>query len=385
MRKSLLLTVFVCLVVCCVTLYAEQWVGDSMSSDIETPHPYPRASAGDLVWSHTIYQKGASWVKLHFSDFNLNDEDYLELVDMYGTVIETVKGSDMNAGSNKFRVKRPTPDKNMRQGMIDHVAFWGPAIDGNEITINLYRGSEKKNGWGFSIDEIGVGAVPIFADENISYIESICGSDDKTRIKCASSFYQNLGEAVGRMLFQKSGSWYVCTGFLCSCNSSHFLTNEHCITSQTVVNTLQVRFKYRYSACTGSSLDSYSTYYGDDFVTDSTSYDFCLLTLTGSPQNTYGYLGLINGNPVSGEDIYIIQHPGGRPQEIGFGTVYSTYANGGKDFSYYVDTEGGSSGSPVFAEYEDEVLGLHHYGGCPNSAVKMNYIFEYITGYLGCN
>ena len=357
----------------CAPLAAEKWVGDSELVDIKTPAHLPRVASDTLVWSHTIEKPGMSWIKVHFDNLRLNTADYVELVDVNGTVIERITGDDVaNLEETRYKV---TDNGNGK------ISFWGPAVDGEVVTINLYAGSIKSKAYGFEIDELGLGTFPIFEEP---VLESICGSDDKVSIACVASSYQNLGRAVGRMLYQKSGSWYVCTGFLCSCNSSHFLTNEHCITSQSVVDTLQVRFNYRLSTCGGSSA-TYYTYYGDDFVTDNTSYDFCLLTLGGSPQNTYGYLWLINGNPIQGEDIYIIQHPGGRQQEIGFGTVYSTNANGGKDLSYYVDTEGGSSGSPVFAEYEDEVIGLHHYGGCPNSAVKMNYIYEYITGYLGCN
>lgn len=384
MRFRLIMSVLVFFVFICGPLTAEEWCGDTIYPAIETPHPLPQAPQGTMVWEYTIQQQGAAWLKPHFANFRLNDEDYVELVDMYGNVIETIKAGDVDKGRrSSFKVKDEI-DRTARGKSTQRLDFWGPAVDGSELTIRVYRGSDKRKGYGFKIDEVGVGAAPIFGEE-LSDIESICGSNNLVDIKCKSSFYQGLGESVGRMLYQKSGSWYVCTGFLVSCNSSHFLTNEHCISSQSVVDTLQVRFRYRYTTCGGGTLDSYSTYYGDDFVTDNSYYDFCLLTLTGSPQNTFGYLTLINGNPVAGEDIYIIQHPGGNPQKFHNGTVNSTSAYGGRDFNYYVDTQGGSSGSPVFAEYEDEVLGLHHYGGCPNSAVKMNYIYEYITSYIGCN
>jgi len=373
MKKCLITLIVVILLTALAPLSAEEWVGDTIYPKIVTPHPYPVGDAGELVWSYVIHETGASWLKPRFSQFKITDEDYIELIDMEGNIVETIRSSDLYGKDSRFTI---IPD-------IKGVSFWGPAIDGNQITVNLYRGKRNRKGWGFKIDQVGVGAKPILG-EDLSTVESICGSDNKTSIACAGSSYQTLGRSVGRMSYQKGSSWYVCTGFLVSCNSSHFLTNEHCITSQTEVNTLQVRFYYRLSSCGGSNA-SYSTYYGSSFVTDNTSYDFCLLTLSGSPQNTYGYLTLINGNPVQGEDIYIIQHPAGRRQEIGYGTVNSTSANSGKDFNYYVDTEGGSSGSPVFAEYEDQVLGLHHFGGCPNSAVKMNYIYEYITNYLGCN
>jgi V8-like Glu-specific endopeptidase len=352
--------------------------GETIYPDIKTPHPYPRATTDSLVWTETIHRTGAGWLKIHFSDFKLNDNDYVVLYDMQGLEVERIKGSDVeNPEKSRFTVIA-------KEG--DRVDFWGPAIDGDEVRIELHRSADKRTGWGFSIDQVGVGFWPFdepIGDEIVE-VESICGTDDKVDIKCAATADQTRGLAVGRMLFQSKGSWYVCTGFLVSSCSSHFLTNEHCITSQRQVDTLQVRFKYRYTTCGGGTLDSYTTYYGGSYVTDSRSYDYCLLTLQGTPQATYGYLGLLNRAPVVNESIYIIQHPGGNPQEIGYGTVYNTTANSGKDLGYYVDTEGGSSGSPVLAGNEDKVLGLHHYGGCPNSGVKMDLIYEAIIGYI-CN
>ena len=42
----------------------------------------------------------------------------------------------------------------------------------------------------------------------------------------------------------------------------------------------------------------------------------------------------------------------------------------GTDLSYYCDTEGGSSGSPVISRATNKVVALHHFGGCPNSGVR---------------
>jgi V8-like Glu-specific endopeptidase len=379
MSKNLIVTIIIVVFVLTVPSYAKQWIGESMYTKIDTPHPYPKADPGKMVWSETIHQMGAVWLKPHFSNFKLADEDYVELVDMYGTVVLTIKGSDVEAGMNKFKVI---------ENLNGRVDFWGPAIDGNELTIKLYRNSDSKKGWGFTIDEVGIGAVPIEGDLNqdrLSGTESICGSDDKVSIACVASYYQTSGRSVGRMSFQSGSSWYVCTGFLVSSCSSHFLTNEHCITNQSEVNSLNVRFYYRLSTCNGSNA-SYSTYYGDDFVKDSTTNDYCLLTLTGSPQSSWGHLVLLSREPYYNEGIYIPQHPGGRRQEISFGSITNTNMRSGLDFGYYADTEGGSSGSPVMTDqYDyDKVIGLHHYGGCPNSAVEINQIRSAILSYI-CN
>ena len=44
------------------------------------------------------------------------------------------------------------------------------------------------------------------------------------------------------------------------------------------------------------------------------------------------------------------------------------------DVSYYCDTQGGSSGSPVISRVTNKVIALHHFGGCPNSGVRADLL-----------
>ena len=191
------------------------------------------------------------------------------------------------------------------------------------------------------------------------------------------------------MLFQKDSSWYVCTGSLIS-GENHFLTNEHCINSQAITDTLQVRFNYQYTTCNGSILDSYDTYYGDAFLIANYDYDFSLVTLFGDPQATHGFLELEPRDMILNETVYIAQHPGGLPKRYDDGLVVDPVADGmtaDSDFGYQVDTEGGSSGSPVLSMDSHKVVGLHHLGGChtawaQNQGVLMGKIYPIIEPYL---
>lgn len=64
---------------------------------------------------------------------------------------------------------------------------------------------------------------------------------------------------------------------------------------------------------------------------------------------------------VGGAWLAIIQHPGGQTKKIALHHNVVTFANG--DVVHYLaDTEGGSSGSPVFNE-RWQVVALHHAGG----------------------
>jgi hypothetical protein len=89
-----------------------------------------------------------------------------------------------------------------------------------------------------------------------------------------------------------------------------------------------------------------------------------------------------------GEAIYIVQHPAGRPHEIAHGSGANVDVDG-TVLRYYdtLDTEGGSSGSPIYRESDDKLVGLHHCGGCEeagvgNRGMLMSDIYPEIAAFL---
>jgi hypothetical protein len=71
--------------------------------------------------------------------------------------------------------------------------------------------------------------------------------------------------------------------------------------------------------------------------------------------------------PVHNTPAYIVQHPGGNRKRLGF--VRNQVTNFDDDVLHYLtDTEGGSSGSPVFNS-DGRLIGLHHAGGTPQTVV----------------
>jgi len=107
------------------------------------------------------------------------------------------------------------------------------------------------------------------------------------------------------------------------------------------------------------------------------------------------HLELENRQADINEEIYIPQHPGGRPKELGI--LDSNHGGNCKvkgfrpgcapeDMQYTCDTEGGSSGSPVLARSSHKVIALHHCGGgCDGNLGAPIYKFyqdiaELITG-----
>jgi len=382
--KNLIVTIIVLLVFFCGQfLGAEKECGYSIYLNIDTPHPCPKAHKGTLVWSKTICQNEARWLKVHFSKFLLNDDDYVALIDKSGLVIMQIKGSDVSDEKKpKFKVKKNGTKK---------VSFWGPAVAGDSLKIELHRTSNKHNSWGFTIDEVGVG-FEAFPEENLASIMCICGTNNLQHIVCYSGYEPyDRGQAVGRMLYSKNGNWYKGNGFLLSCdNTSHFLTTYCQIYNQDIVDTLEVAFDYQYPTCAGTGPISPTVYFGDELIDTSSEYNYCLLTLENNPEDNFTPLVPLSRNPYMNECLYIVQHPDGDPKMISFGNV--SYTGGsGSYFYHYADTPyNGSLGSPILTDdgndyILDKVLGFDDGGNCPNWAIKMSKIYNAVKNYINCD
>jgi hypothetical protein len=134
--------------------------------------------------------------------------------------------------------------------------------------------------------------------------------------------------------------------------------------------------------------------WGDRVVVTNRPYDFTLFTVEHfAAIEKFGNLVLDTRRPNRKQELYIPQHPAGEPMRISgargerAGTcavvdnAYDGYARD-SDVSYYCDTEGGSSGSPVLSRYTDKVVALHHFGGCPNSGVRADVLHNKIKAWI---
>lgn len=285
--KNLIIMIIFVLVLFCGQLAAEEIVGESIFPCIETPHPYPVVSSNGNyhpVWSEVIQMPGATWLKIHFSQFHLNEEDYVELLDTEGRLVERIRGKDVVDNKDSiFKVK-----KNDKKG----VDFWGPAVDGESLTIQLYRRINKETGWGFTIDEIGVGCKPIF-DKGLGPVYNKVGEvlekgrqpfvpDNVNNLKnithSRSMSIKVFSTTSGIMLYRKGLTWFTGDGFLTEGSYNEFVLEEPCIDGPEIVDTLEVRFYLDYMV-NGSISTVHYNYYCENFFKDYFSDDFGILTL----------------------------------------------------------------------------------------------------------
>ena len=218
MKKLCIFLSIVCLAMFLTTsLVAKVQVGDVVNEKFETPHPYSTGVAQEKV----IYWPNASYISVHFSQFDLAPGDFVTVSNPAGDVLYKYDGKG----------------KEVRGGADTLSTFWASHIPGDIAIVKLISHNPKA-GFGFEIDKWVHGyerEIVTAAFDNLEPLEgeidleSICGINDKEWAKCyeGTTMYDK-SKAVCRLLI---GGQYACTGWLIG-SEGHVMTNNHCIGSQ---------------------------------------------------------------------------------------------------------------------------------------------------------
>ncbi len=330
--------------------------------------------------STTFHHPGASYMKVHFDRFALLPGKSVTVSNPSGT---------------ESRTYTAAPE-----------GQWAMSIDGDTAVVTM-------NGLGVvGVDRVARGFTAPerdaqeHADQQSKAVaearqaqrdgreESICGHDDKLDAACyrATNPVPYLrSKAVARLLIngiELCSAWRVGP-------DNRMLTNHHCFADSYSARNTEVWFNYECAVCGGYEVLRSTKVMGDQVLDTDQRLDYTLFTVDDFASiNRFGYLQLDVRGPRSGEELYIPQHPGGDPTKIAIDSPFERSGNCkvddpsywgydyGTDLSYYCDTEGGSSGSPVLSRGTNEVIGLHHFGGCPNSAVRIDLIYKKIANLL---
>ncbi|HEV2853163.1 MAG TPA: serine protease [Thermoanaerobaculia bacterium] len=356
-------------------------VGEELPYRVASPAAYPLGGPDrPVAWSETVVSPGATFLRIHFQKFNLPDGDFLTVASPDGSDYWTYTG----------------------KGPRGTGEFWSFMVESDTAIVELHSGSQVKarGRHGVAIDRIAHGTLPVYEDG--TFVEKvICGTDGKENVACHTDVNTR---PVARLSFQSGGSSFLCTGWLVAgSNANTMITNNHCFTTQTEVNTVQARFNYQTTTCTGTTQATTTTYAGGTFLRTNASLDYTLFTLQGNPEATWGEYVATSKTPVVGGILNFPQHPGGRLKQVAYwkdsshtqrcdvSTVNATYGGSatGSQVGYSCDTEGGSSGSPVIDASTGRVIGLHHFGGvssnpCLNSATQLKNICANAGSLLTC-
>ena len=345
----------------------------------EGPQPYrggerhdykgddPGALPSGPDWRREVRQGGASYIALHFRDFDLGPGGVLRVSDPQGGQAYELSG----------------------KGKMAAGTFWAQHIKGESAVLEMHAPNAPRRP-PFLIDGYVGGTRPPAA-------EAICGVDDKRAAACYRDSHPTeyeRGRAVARLLSHGDG---FCTGWLVGPDGL-LLTNNHCINTPEAARDTDFEMMAEAATCGEPAAAQSRIFSGGVMLMTDAVLDFTLIRVNGNPAAEFGYLEIDNRKAEVGEEIYILGHPGGRLKEFsiasshmsdagGIARVYSLteppcMGPGYNDVGYYGDTEGGNSGSPVLARKSHKVIALHHCADCPNRGVPIDLVHGKIADYL---
>ncbi|MFC7534927.1 trypsin-like serine peptidase [Actinoplanes sp. GCM10030250] len=311
---------------------------------------------------------GASYVKLHFDRVALLAGDYLTVSNPEGTESYRYDAYSLRSGD---------------------AGRWAMSVTGDTAVVEVHRavnplglGSVLGN-LGVQVDQVarGFDRGERAAAAGPGREESICGTDTSSDAVCYQSkdpVAYTKSKAIARLLINGTE---LCTGWRAG-PKNRMLTNNHCLTTSDEAYDTEVWFNYQCAKCGGYDVFKPTKVWGDKVLATDRVFDYTLFSVDGFASiEKFGYLTLDTARPAKGQALYVPQHPAGEPTRIAGGQGdkagncavdnpdYTGYAEH-SDVSYYCDTAGGSSGSPVLSRSTNRVVALHHFGGCPNSGVR---------------
>ncbi len=352
-------------------------VGSEVEIALE-PDPRELVREGQgVVWRRTLEVPGASFIKPHFVDLSLAPGEELRVRSATGRVVERLRG----------------------RGPKERGTFWGLSVPGSVLDLELtLRGPWARPP--FRLDRVLAGDADLFAGR-LPGPETICPPADFEDTICYQGDplrWSNIVASAGVILAGGDPS----AALFCSASNvsplGMLLTNNHCIEDQAACDNAEFLFGYRRTGCGDGSPPSldWQSFHCDQLVASSpfgvcevslSSLDFSLSSVIGDPSSTFGWTNPDPSPPASGEALYIVQHPSGRPQEIAHGAGSDVVVDG-STLRYYgtLDTEPGSSGSPIFRQLDGKLVGLHHCGTCSgpegNRGMLMSDIYPAIAPFL---
>jgi lysyl endopeptidase len=319
-------------------------------------------SLGPAHQKETFHYPGASYVKVHFDRMVLQPGEYL-----------TVTGPD---GTESYRYDKTTSDR------------WAMSINGDTAVVETHGGQaviDRVARGNSAYEQAKLPEAELTDPQRTGREESVCGGDQSTNAVCYKSLdpvAYTRSQAIARLLINGTE---LCTGWRLG-PKDRMLTNNHCFSTTEDAYNTEVWFNYQCAKCEGKEALKPTKVWGEQVLATDHTYDYTLFTISNFPTiRRYGYLSLDTVRPVNGQELYVPQHPAGEPTRIAgalgekagncdvASNAYNGYAKN-SDIAYYCDTEGGSSGSPVLSRKTNKVVGLHHFGGCPNSGVRSDIL-----------
>lgn len=184
--------------------------------------------------------------------------------------------------------------------------------------------------------------------------------------------------AVAHLEFGSHEQTMIGTGFMVS--PDLLLTNHHVFPRLELARNARVVFDFEDDEQGRQRSPSVFLAQPDRFYLANERLDFALVAVDQAPGHRFGVIPLRHAPSgiTTNARVCIVQHPAGRRKEV--------VVNGNRivrvtdlAIHYLADTEGGSSGSPVFNQ-RWELVALHHAGGArDNVGVRVDRVLKYLS------
>ncbi|MGH8795168.1 MAG: trypsin-like serine peptidase [Stackebrandtia sp.] len=338
-------------------------------------------SYADSDGTQVVSDPGATYIKVRFASLDLAPGDYVTVSNPDGTEEYTYHGAPGDGlvdGDSGYTVH-------------DDGLFAAMSIEGDTAEVTLHGESDSADASGVTVDAYWRGYdSKQFADANADIL-SVCGNDARRDVVCyndethAAEF--SASAAVARQLKDGSG-W--CTAWRVG-NTNRMLTNNHCVSTQADLATVESQFGYECATCDGNDPQDGVKVGSDQLVVTNPDNDFSLYSVQNFEEiEQFGTLYIEEREPNQDERIYIPGHGDAAPKRLSIYTEedggeqckIDTPQNGDVTTGYACDTSGGNSGSPVISGDTNKVLAIHALGGCPdgiNSGYRMSLIYPQIA------
>ncbi|MDZ4857915.1 MAG: trypsin-like peptidase domain-containing protein [Candidatus Hydrogenedentes bacterium] len=337
----------------------------------------PVAGGGSL-WSFAMLSPDALGMRVHFSDLTLP----------VGARVVVYNGDDAQEAYGPYFGPAPDADD-----------LWSATVFGESVVVECYvPDSADLGAVRLTIDRVTHNYVP-FGMLAMAKGAGSCNLD----IACYSAWAEAAKGVAGIGSIGASGSIW-CTGSLladtdASTNEPYFLTANHCVGTQGSASNIEVYWLYQTASCNGAPPNLSSvprTTGGAELLATtnaSTGTDFVLLRLNNNVPAGVNYLGWASAAAGIGTPTTCVHHPSGDFKRLTFGDV-TNVSESLLDIRprtrYHQSTwrpnlgvtEPGSSGSPLFIESTQQVIG-QLWGG-PSSCTaqdKLDYYGRFDVSY----
>jgi PKD repeat protein len=353
-------------------------------------------ASGRFFETLEIHEPGATFVKLHFSHFELPAGITVEISSRDGSetwryaadkkdplTVDSALGDD---GVGRFSAMSITGDTAVVRvtGALHH--------------FDPQRHRLQVDSWlhGLSFEELAEAEQARRSkDASDPSLENACGAEQRYGAVCwaASHPWEYARSAAVAKLITSRGE--VCTAWRVG-SDNHLFTAEHCLGKQSELDGAEIWFNYEAEECGSSQSTAAVKVTGGSLLASDQPLDYALFTVNNFSQVVgFPALGLDTRNAPVGETIWIPQHGLGQPRQISLESDMNTsglcevdeasrdgYAPG-SDMGYFCDTVTSSSGSPVVSLDTGRALAIHHFGGCLNAGVKFSQIWPEVSGFFG--